>query len=132
MSKDFPEKNKAVFTIGEFSRISGKPLCLYYDSEYRPNDANFEACMPIRQAREVDDVSVRQLTPYRCVSLLHKGPYEELGRSYARILEYAKAKEHEIALPTREVYLKGPGMIFKGNLRKYLTEIQLPIKTKTV
>ncbi len=32
-----------------------------------------------------------------------------------------------ITLPTREVYLKGPGIIFKGNPKNYLTEIQLPL-----
>ena len=33
-----------------------------------------------------------------------------------------------IDMPTREVYLKGPGMIFKGNPNKYLTEIQILIR----
>lgn len=31
-----------------------------------------------------------------------------------------------IPLPTREIYVKGPGLIFKGNPKNYLTEIQLP------
>lgn len=112
--------------------ICGKPLCLYYDDEYRPDDATFEACIPIRRGKEVSGVSVRQLPPIRCVSLLHKGPYEELGRSYAKILEYVKSKGYEIVLPTREVYLKGPGMILKGNPRKYLTQIQLPIRSEGI
>jgi hypothetical protein len=30
--------------------------------------------------------------------------------------------------PTREIYLKGPGMIFKGNPENYLTEIQIMIE----
>jgi hypothetical protein len=30
--------------------------------------------------------------------------------------------------PTREVCVKGPGLIFKGNPKNYLTEIQLPFK----
>lgn len=36
-----------------------------------------------------------------------------------------KTQGHEIACPTREVYIKGPGMIFKGNPKRYLTEIQI-------
>jgi hypothetical protein len=28
----------------------------------------------------------------------------------------------------REVYVKGPGLIFKGNPKDYLTEIRLPFK----
>ena len=108
--------------------LCGKPLCLYYDDEYRPNDASFEACIPIRRNKEVEGISVRQLPAGRCVSLLHKGPYGQLGRSYAKILEYVKAKEYEIVMPTREVYLKGPGIILKGNPKNYLTEIQMMIK----
>jgi hypothetical protein len=30
--------------------------------------------------------------------------------------------------PTREIYYKGPGMIFRGNPKNYLTEIQMLIK----
>ncbi len=107
--------------------IAGKPMCLYYDGEYREDDANFEPCVPVRKRVEADGISVRELPAARCVTLVHQGPYEELRRSYARAIKYAKDRGYEITLPTREVYLKGPGMIFRGNPKKYLTEIQLPI-----
>ncbi|HEX2972276.1 MAG TPA: GyrI-like domain-containing protein, partial [Tepidisphaeraceae bacterium] len=105
--------------------ISGKPLLLHYDTEYREEDADFEACMPLRQRKEVEGISVRELPGGRCVSLIHKGPYDQLGRSYARILDYVKSKGYTIVSPTREIYIKGPGMIFKGNPKNYLTEIQM-------
>jgi len=108
--------------------IRGKPLCLYYDGEYREDDADIEACIPVSQKREAGGISVRELPGGRCLALLHKGPYEELGRSYAKILEHVEKTGREIVLPTREVYLKGPGMIFRGNPRKFLTEIQMLIK----
>ena len=101
---------------------------LHYDSEYREDDADFEACMPIRKGKAADGISVRELPGGRCVALVHKGPYEQLGRSYAKILGYIKDKGYEVAMPTREVYLKGPGMIFKGNPRNYLTEIQILVR----
>jgi DNA-binding transcriptional MerR regulator len=109
--------------------IAGKPLCLYYDGEYREEDANFEPCMPIRREVQADGVEIHRLPGGRCVSLVHRGPYDELGRSYERALRYVKEHRYEVKLPTREVYLKGPGMIFRGNPKKYLTEIQLPIAT---
>ena len=111
--------------------IRGKPLLLYYDREYRENDADFEACMPLgRQPKGVaaDGISVREIAGGRCVCLVHKGPYDQLGHSYARIMRYVKEKGYTIASPTREVYLKGPGMIFKGNPKNYLTEIQMLIE----
>ena len=64
----------------------------------------------------------------RCVSLIHRGPYEQLGRSYARVFEYIKQKGLEVVMPTREIYVKGPGMLFRGNPKKYVTEIQIPVK----
>ena len=108
--------------------ICGKPLLLHYDHEYREDDADFEACMPIRKGSEVVGISVRELHGGRCVSLVHRGPWDELGRSYARILAYVKNRGYEIECPTREIYLKGPGMIFRGNPKKYLTEIQMLVR----
>ncbi len=108
--------------------IAGKAMCLYYDGEYKEEGADFEPCFPIRKAVEAEGLHVRELPAARCVTLIHRGPYDTLSRSYARALAYAKDKGYELDLPSREVYLKGPGMIFKGNPKKYLTEIQLPIK----
>lgn len=112
--------------------ICGAALLLIYDSEYREENADFEACMPVRQGKEVDGVSVRELPGGRCVSLLHMGPYDQVGPSYCKILKYIKEKGYQIQCPSREVYLKGPGMIFKGNPKNYLTEIQMLIGTSPV
>jgi DNA-binding transcriptional MerR regulator/effector-binding domain-containing protein len=106
--------------------ISGKPLCLYYDGEYREGDADFEPCFPIRKEVAAAGISVRTLPGGRGLTLIHRGPYDQLGRSYAKILPVVNGRKLHLALPTREVYLKGPGMIFKGNPKNYLTEIQLP------
>ena len=106
--------------------ICGKPLSLYYDGEYRDGDADFEPCFPIRKEVTVDGVNVRTLPGGRGFTLVHRGPYDQLGRSYAKILRHANERKLTLALPTREVYVKGPGMIFRGNPKNYLTEIQLP------
>jgi len=113
--------------------ISGKPFLLHHDAEYKEDDADFEACFPVRAgapAAPPDGVSIRQLPGGRCVSLLHKGPYDQLGTSYATILRHIKDKGYQPLLPSREVYLKGPGMIFQGNPKNYLTEIQILINAQ--
>ena len=33
-----------------------------------------------------------------------------------------------INYPIREIYIKGPRMIFRGNPKKYITEIQFPFE----
>jgi effector-binding domain-containing protein/DNA-binding transcriptional MerR regulator len=108
--------------------IAGPCMLLHYDTEYKEDDADFEACMPVKSARNVDGVSVRELPAARCVSLIHNGPYDRMGPSYAKVMKYAKDRGYVIVSPTREVYLKGPGMIFKGNPKNYVTEIQIPIE----
>src|SRR6266511_6287165 len=100
---------------------------LYFDGEHKDEDADFESCFPVRQGARGEGISVRELPGGRFVYLLHRGPYDELGRSYQRVFEYLQGKGLKPALPSREVYLKGPGMIFRGNPRKYLTEIQVPL-----
>ncbi len=129
MKGRYSECGTAFGRIGKrFGRfIRGKPLLLHHDEEYREDDADFEACLPVSGGQSTDGITVRELPAARCVTLLHKGPYEELGQSYAKILEYIRARGYEIVLPTREVYHKGPGMIFRGNPRNYLTEIQVPV-----
>ncbi|MEO8350287.1 MAG: MerR family transcriptional regulator [Chthoniobacteraceae bacterium] len=107
--------------------IAGKALCLYYDGEYREDDADFEPCFPIRREVAVEGISVHTLPGAKCLSLVHRGPFDQLGRSYARILAKARQRTGNLLLPTREIYLKGPGIIFKGNPKNYLTEILLPI-----
>jgi effector-binding domain-containing protein len=63
------------------------------------------------------------------LTLLHYGPYEELGGSYQKLYETCREKNLEIVLPSREQYLKGPGMIFRGNPKKYVTKLIFPIKS---
>jgi DNA-binding transcriptional MerR regulator len=123
----YSECGNAFAMIGRtFGRhIAGKPFLLHYDQEYREADADFEACMPIRAGKSVEGVSVRELPSGRCVSLIHRGPYNDLGRSYAQVLQYIHEKGFQVQSPSREIYLKGPGMIFKGNPKNYLTEIQM-------
>jgi DNA-binding transcriptional MerR regulator/effector-binding domain-containing protein len=107
--------------------IAGKALCLYYDGEYREDDADFEPCFPIRREVSAEGISVHTLPGAKCLSLVHRGAYDQLGRSYSRILAEAGRRTANLLLPSREVYLKGPGLIFKGNPKNYLTEILLPV-----
>jgi DNA-binding transcriptional MerR regulator/effector-binding domain-containing protein len=104
--------------------IGGKAMMLCYDDEYREDDADFEPCMPLKRAIEAAEVHVRELPGGPCLALVHAGPYDGLTRSYAHLLEYAKAQGLTLESTSREIYLKGPGMIFKGNPQNYLTEIQ--------
>ena len=124
--KGFGKIGKA---LGRF--LDGCPFLLHHDSEYHDTDADFEACFPIKpgaKAKAAEGITIRELPGGSSLTLRHKGPYDQLGPSYARILGAVKAKGCVALLPTREIYLKGPGLIFKGNPKNYLTEIQILIE----
>ena len=128
----YSDCGKGFATLGKTlgRQIAGKPLCLFYDGEYREGDANFEPCMPIRKLIASNGMSGPRAPAAHCVTLLHHGPYEELKSSYAKLIKYVNEHGYKVSLPTREVYIKGPGMIFRGNPKKYVTEIQFPIEKK--
>jgi DNA-binding transcriptional MerR regulator/effector-binding domain-containing protein len=106
---------------------NGKPLTLYYDGEYKENQADFEPCVPIRQGTDTEGISVRELKGGKAVTLMHKGSYDTLGESYKKVIAHIHEKGYKSQLPHREVYIKGPGMILRGNPKNYLTEIQMLI-----
>lgn len=133
MCGKYSDCGQAFAKIGKkFGRhICGKPMMLHHDREYRADDANFDAAMPVRKGESTDAIQVQELVGGRCLSLMHLGPYEELSRSYERLMKHAKANGLDWSSPAREVYHKGPGMIFRGNPKKYLTEIQLFLSQTT-
>ena len=102
---------------------AGRPFSLYYDGEFKEEGADIEACVEVKKEIKAPDLSCRRLPGGKAATLLHYGPYEELGRSYQRLFEYCR--EHNLAtqLPIRERYLKGPGLILKGNPRMFVTEL---------
>ena len=110
MKGRYSECGKAFGKLGRLlgRYIRGKPLLLHYDTEYKEDDADFETYFPIRHpatGRCVRAGTARRPLP---VALLHKGPYEQLGHSYARILQYVNEKGHRIVMPTPQGLHQGP------------------------
>jgi effector-binding domain-containing protein len=118
--------------LGRVARLVGRhaagaPFNLYHDADYKEEDADIESGFPVHEVKPGRDVSVKVLPGGRCVSLIHRGSYDSLGRSYERLFEYIQQRGYEPLTPSREIYLKGPGMILRGNPKNYLTELQVLI-----
>jgi DNA-binding transcriptional MerR regulator len=110
-----------VFTIGDFSRITGltvTTLRFYHEQGLlAPSYVDHETGYRYYDRSKIETARI----------ILHKGPYNQLGRSYAKILDYIRGQGYDVLSPTREIYHKGPGMFFRGNAKNYLTEIQMLI-----
>ncbi len=101
----------------------GKPFTQYYDNEYKEDGADLEICIEVKESLTIAGIQCRELKGGQAVTSFHRGPYERLDNSYQKIFEYCRENSLVIQFPIREFYLKGPGIIFKGNPNKYLTKI---------
>jgi DNA-binding transcriptional MerR regulator len=108
---------------GRYSK--GKPFTLYYDGEYKEEGADIEACVEVKKKVDIEGINCRELRGGNALTLFHRGPFEELGRSYQKLYEYCRERHLKMILPIREQYVKGPGFIFRGNPRKYITKIMI-------
>jgi len=105
--------------------ITGAPFSLYWDSEFKDGDADIEAAVAVKKQISLNGASCRVLEGGRAACLKHEGPYERIGESYKRLFDYLGERGLEARLPSREVYLRGPGMILPRSPKKFLTEIQI-------
>jgi len=104
---------------------AGKPFTLYWDGEYKEDEADIEVCVPVCRVVHGPRVASRILAGGRALCLLHQGPYERIGEAYRRLYEEAGRAGIRLQVPGREVYLRGPGLILAVNPSRYLTEVQL-------
>lgn len=105
---------------------NGSPFNLYYDDEYK-EIASIESCVPVAHQVDSDDFDYKCLSGGKFASMLHVGPYETLGDSYAKLIDYLKDNGKKATVPSREIYHKGPGQLLEGDPEKYVTEIQVPL-----
>lgn len=114
-----------------FKVVGGKalsaPFSLYYDESFKEENADVEVCVEVKNPINKGDVSTKTLKGGKFVSILHIGSYETLSSSYKAISDYITKNKLNSKTPSREIYLKGPGMLFKGNPGKYETQILIEI-----
>lgn len=106
---------------------NGYPFNCYYDSEYR-EEADIELCVPTSKLIKHPNIASSQLPQIKALCTTHIGTYESINMAYKAVFDYAVAHNTKCLTPSREIYVKGPGMIFKGNPNKYVTEIIIPIE----
>ncbi|MBI4328822.1 MAG: GyrI-like domain-containing protein [Chloroflexi bacterium] len=110
---------------------TGPAGALYYNSptETSPDQLEWEAFFPVSAQAPTKTADsrghgVKELPERRIVRALHKGPYNQVGETYTRLLEWVTRNEHTVQGPTEEVYLSDPSRTRPEDL---LTEVRLPV-----
>jgi len=121
--KQFPSVFKAIK-----GKSNGAPFFCYYRVDQKTGISEMELCVPTTEPPNGNGVTLKDLPWAKAVCLTHIGAYDALPRAYEAIYLYIQENGLSIQPPWREVYIKGPGMIIKGNPNKYITEILFPLK----
>lgn len=102
----------------------------YLDGEYKEKNIKVRYSQAVikenKPFKESDSIRFMELPECTCICIYHKGAYNELGKSYAKILKYIEENNYEIKDYPRECYIDG--IWNKENVSDWLTEIQIPIK----
>lgn len=81
----------------------------------------------IRKRRDLDTSAVRRWSwaQGRCLQVMHVGPYDEVGKVYKSLDEFAKAQGLATTCPGHEIYISDPRRVAPARLK---TIVRLPIR----
>jgi len=111
-------------------KITGPPFGWFYDNpeEVEAHKLRSEVGFPFKgEAKPEGNIKIKEIPAQEVLSIVHKGPYREVGPSYAALFQYAREKGYVPQGCPMEIYLNDPAKVRENEL---LTEIQAPIKKK--
>jgi effector-binding domain-containing protein len=122
-AKYFPNVFKAIK-----GKSNGAPFFCYHMVDQKTGMGEMELCVPTAEIPKGNGVTLKDLPRAKVVCLTHIGPYNTLPMAYEAMHRYIQENDLSIQSSWREVFIKGPGLIIKGNPNKYITEILFPLK----
>jgi AraC family transcriptional regulator len=127
------EKEINVF-MGEFFKQglipNGPFLGVYYNNpmEVKEEELQWEIGFPVMKDANVNaPLNKREFKNLKAMVYLHIGPYENLNKSYDKILKYIEDNGYKAVWPVYDKYLNNPRMVKPAELK---TEIIIPIEKK--
>lgn len=124
---------------GFHARASAAPLSLWHDPDYRTENLDVEAAVPVtRQIPDTDGVATRTVPGGAMACMVYTGAYKTLDTATQTLLTWIEAHRYRINGATREVYLRFgaqqeaytlPASFLAHHSDEYVTELQIPIIT---
>ena len=137
--KDYSEASEFIYNSGvECKELNPNIRCVepdycyvnYLDGEYKENNIKVRYAQAVIKEntpfKENESIKFMDVPETKCICIYHKGHYDNLGKSYAKIMKYIEDNKLEIIDFPRECYIDG--IWNKENVEDWLTEIQVPIK----
>ena len=105
---------------------AGPPLSIYHAME--PDGVDFECAMPVAAPMEgTDRIRAGELPACKAATVTHRGPYENLKRTWGALTAWMASQGLEGAGAPWEVYVTDPAT--EPDRAKWRTEIFFPVET---
>jgi DNA-binding transcriptional MerR regulator len=103
-------------------------IMLYHDEGYRERDVEMTFAAPVdRDLPESERVKVFELPAVETMlSTIYRGPYEQIGSSYAALMKFMAANHYRVTGTNRNLFLHGPGQGIDP--AAFVTEVQFPVE----
>ena len=110
---------------------SGAPILIYHDEDYREQDADVEAAIPIgSRPPGVGQVVITELAGEDSMACItHHGSYAAIGVVYGALMTWLELQNCRMAGPTREVFVTGVPPSRRGQ-ELCIVEVQVPFEPK--
>ncbi|WP_181391717.1 MerR family transcriptional regulator [Methanospirillum lacunae] len=106
--------------------ISGPFMTMYYDLEYKEEDADIECAFPVAEKVEIKDprVLIKTIPAGNYLSITHTGPFSGVALAWTRLLSYATEKQYAIAGPIIEINHNDPTQVPEDKIK---VELQVKV-----
>ena len=112
----------------------GPPLGLYFNSpeQVPPEELLWELQCPLPDDTapsepDAGGVGIKKVPGVEVASIVHKGPFDEVGKIYGMLWEWVNSNGYEIVGPPEEVYFSDPSTTPPEELT---TEIRFPVRKR--
>ena len=83
---------------------AGNPIVIHHWGVSDENGHDMDVCLPLKKEVSGEGITVTRLPKEDAMTILHRGPYSEIGPSYRKTTRHTYERGHPIAESTREVY----------------------------
>jgi effector-binding domain-containing protein len=83
---------------------AGSPIVIHHWGVSDEDGHDMDVCVPIKKEIEGDGITTKMLPSKDAMTVIHRGPYSEIGNSYPNVTAHTYERGHPIAESTREVY----------------------------
>ena len=133
---NYYEEGKLWAKLSEYAskqevEYSDNSFSIYYDEDYREEMVEVELCAPVKKmGRSSGEFHFRLTEPVPIMaSTMVYGDFSHIGKAYVALATWLQDNsEYQMISPSRQIVHRGPWN--EEDPKQYLTEIQIPLKTR--